>query len=451
MMERILIIDDDAALRETLKICLNDIGYEIILAENGYLGIDLFKSEHPDLVISDLKLPDIDGMKVLNEIVKIDNNLPVIMITAYEDVSITIKAIQQGAYDILEKPIEKERLKSIVIRALNSKKLSERLGDSIFDDGSEFSLENNLVVKSPAMKEIVKSIGKISSHRVNVLIEGESGTGKELIAKIIHYSGITKNEPFVGVNCTALSETLLESELFGHVKGAFTGAIRDKKGKFELARTGTIFLDEISEISQDLQAKLLRVIQEKEYERVGGESIIPMGARLIAATNRNLADYVQQGKFREDLFYRLKVFIIQIPPLRKRKEAIPHLVLYLLKKINNELHKNVNKIPYEVMEMLQNYEWTGNVRELENALLQAVVLSKSDVLEKENILLRKENLKPNKFFPDKKMSLAELEKFYIKMVLDEVKWNKKEACKILGVTKPTLYSKIKNYNLEQGK
>jgi two-component system response regulator AtoC len=451
MMERILIIDDDAALRETLKICLNDIGYEIILAENGYLGIDLFKSEHPDLVISDLKLPDIDGMKVLNEIVKIDNNLPVIMITAYEDVSITIKAIQQGAYDILEKPIEKERLKSIVIRALNSKKLSERLGDSIFDDGSEFSLENNLVVKSPAMKEIVKSIGKISSHRVNVLIEGESGTGKELIAKIIHYSGITKNEPFVAVNCTALSETLLESELFGHVKGAFTGAIRDKKGKFELARTGTIFLDEISEISQDLQAKLLRVIQEKEYERVGGESIIPMGARLIAATNRNLADYVQQGKFREDLFYRLKVFIIQIPPLRKRKEAIPHLVLYLLKKINNELHKNVNKIPYEVMEMLQNYEWTGNVRELENALLQAVVLSKSDVLEKENILLRKENLKPNKIFSDKKMSLAELEKFYIKMVLDEVKWNKKEACKILGVTKPTLYSKIKNYNLEQGK
>ncbi len=451
MMERILIIDDDAALRETLKICLNDIGYEIILAENGYLGIDLFKSEHPDLVISDLKLPDIDGMKVLNEIVKIDDNLPVIMITAYEDVSITIKAIQQGAYDILEKPIEKERLKSIVIRALNSKKLSERLGDSIFDDGSEFSLENNLVVKSPAMKEIVKSIGKISSHRVNVLIEGESGTGKELIAKIIHYSGITKNEPFVAVNCTALSETLLESELFGHVKGAFTGAIRDKKGKFELARTGTIFLDEISEISQDLQAKLLRVIQEKEYERVGGESIIPMGARLIAATNRNLADYVQQGKFREDLFYRLKVFIIQIPPLRKRKEAIPHLVLYLLKKINNELHKNVNKIPYEVMEMLQNYEWTGNVRELENALLQAVVLSKSDVLEKENILLRKENLKPNKIFSDKKMSLAELEKFYIKMVLDEVKWNKKEACKILGVTKPTLYSKIKNYNLEQGK
>jgi two-component system response regulator AtoC len=451
MIERILIIDDDAALRETLKICLNDIGYEIILAENGYLGIDLFKSEHPDLVISDLKLPDIDGMKVLNEIVKIDDNLPVIMITAYEDVSITIKAIQQGAYDILEKPIEKERLKSIVIRALNSKKLSERLGDSIFDDGSEFSLENNLVVKSPAMKEIVKSIGKISSHRVNVLIEGESGTGKELIAKIIHYSGITKNEPFVAVNCTALSETLLESELFGHVKGAFTGAIRDKKGKFELARTGTIFLDEISEISQDLQAKLLRVIQEKEYERVGGESIIPMGARLIAATNRNLADYVQQGKFREDLFYRLKVFIIQIPPLRKRKEAIPHLVLYLLKKINNELHKNVNKIPYEVMEMLQNYEWTGNVRELENALLQAVVLSKSDVLEKENILLRKENLKPNKIFSDKKMSLAELEKFYIKMVLDEVKWNKKEACKILGVTKPTLYSKIKNYNLEQGK
>jgi two-component system response regulator AtoC len=450
-MEKILIIDDDVALRETLRIYLNDFGYEIILAENGRQGIDLFNSKHPDLIISDVKLPDIDGMNVLKEIVKMEKNLPVIMITAYEDISITIKAIQQGAYDILEKPLEKERLKSIIVRALNSKKLSERLGDSIFDDGSEFSLENNLVVKSPAMIEIVKNIGKISSHRVNVLIEGESGTGKELIAKIIHYSGITKNEPFVAVNCTALSETLLESELFGHVKGAFTGAIRDKKGKFELARNGTVFLDEISEISKDLQVKLLRVIQEKEYERVGGESVIPMGARLIAATNRNLEDYVQQGKFREDLFYRLKVFIIQIPPLRKRKEAIPYLVLHLLKKINKELHKNVNKIPYEVMEMLQKYEWTGNVRELENALLQAVVLSKSDVLEKENILLRKESLKSNYIFTDRKMSLAELEKLYIKMVLDEVNWNKKEACKILGITKPTLYNKITNYNLEQGK
>ena len=450
-MEKILIIDDDVALRETLRIYLNDFGYEIILAENGRQGIDLFNSKHPDLIISDVKLPDIDGMNVLKEIVKIEKNLPVIMITAYEDISITIKAIQQGAYDILEKPLEKERLKSIIVRALNSKKLSERLGDSIFDDGSEFSLEKNLVVKSPAMIEIVKNIGKISNHRVNVLIEGESGTGKELIAKIIHYSGITKNEPFVAVNCTALSETLLESELFGHVKGAFTGAIRDKKGKFELARNGTVFLDEISEISQDLQVKLLRVIQEKEYERVGGESVIPMGARLIAATNRNLEDYVQQGKFREDLFYRLKVFIIQIPPLRKRKEAIPYLVLHLLKKINKELHKNVNKIPYEVMEMLQKYEWTGNVRELENTLLQAVVLSKSDVLEKENILLRKENLKTNNIFANKKMSLAELEKLYIKMVLDEVNWNKKEACKILGITKPTLYNKITNYNLEQEK
>ena len=295
------------------------------------------------------------------------------------------------------------------------------------------------------MKEVLKKIGKVSSNRVSVLIHGESGTGKELITKVIHYSGITKHLPFIAVNCTALSETLLESELFGHEKGSFTGAIRDKKGKFELAGEGTIFLDEISEISPNLQVKLLRVLQEKEFERVGGETIIPMQARIVAATNKNLSELVQQGKFREDLFYRLKVFTIEVPPLRERRNDIPALVIHLLKKINNELHKNVRKIPIEVMEMLQNYDWIGNVRELENILYQAVVLSTDDVLHKEDILLRK--IIPVESNMDGDLSLSELEKMHIEHILKKVNFNKTKACSILKISKPTLDSKIRKYNI----
>jgi two-component system, NtrC family, response regulator AtoC len=284
-----------------------------------------------------------------------------------------------------------------------------------------------------------------------VLIQGESGTGKELITKIIHYTGITHHQPFIAVNCTALSESLLESELFGHVKGAFTGAIRDKKGKFELAEDGTIFLDEISEISPNLQVKLLRVLQEREFERVGGELSIPMRARIVSASNKNLAEWVQQGKFREDLYYRLKVFTIEIPPLRERKEDIPKLVVHFLKKINKELHKNVWKVPYEVMELLQTHNWVGNVRELENTLLQAVVLAKGDVLEKEYILLKKDDNIKNKDVKSEinnaTLSLAAIEKSHIKLVLEKVNWDKQVAAKVLGIAKTTLYNKIETYGL----
>ncbi len=285
-------------------------------------------------------------------------------------------------------------------------------------------------------------------NRVTVLIHGESGTGKELISRIIHYSGITKDHPFIPVNCTALTESLLESELFGHVKGSFTGAIKDKKGKFELAGMGTIFLDEISEISPDLQVKLLRVIQEREFEKVGAESSNPMNARIITATNRNLEEMVREGQFREDLYYRLKVLSINIPPLRERKEDIPELVVHFLKKINNELHKKVRKIPFDVMEMLQNYRWTGNVRELENILMQAVVLSKGDVLEKENILLQ-EIFRSETVADRTNLSLAEVEKEHITKILNAVNWNKKKAYTILGISKPTLNSKIRDYGISK--
>ena len=391
-------------------------------------------------------MPEADGFEVLKKVKEIDPHIHVIMITAFDDMHSTVKAMQQGAYDYIEKPLEIDKLKITINRALENKRMSEKLSSFILDESDEYKLENTLIGKSSSMKRVYKKIGQTSSSRVTVLIEGESGTGKELVARAIHYSGITKDNPFIPVNCTALTESLLESELFGHVKGAFTGSIRDKKGKFELADKGTIFLDEISEISPNLQVQLLRVLQQKEFERVGGETLIPMKARIIAATNKDLHKLVQEGKFREDLYFRLKVVSINLPPLRERLEDIPLLVSHFLVKINNELHKNVTKVPDEVMDMLQNHYWVGNVRELENTLMQAVVLSIDDVLNKENVLLRKPD--PGEINEGVKfITLAENERNHIKNILDAVHWDKNKAHKLLGISLPTLYSKIETYKL----
>ncbi len=443
--EKILVVDDDLSTRESLEIFLKENEFKTFLASDGQEGIELFEKIKPDLVITDLRMPKIDGMLLLKKIKKIDTNIPVVVITAYEDMGSTIEAMQSGAYDYIEKPLDIARLKFIIKRSLETSNLSRKL------EIAELKLpeqdEENLIIgKTPQIRDILKKIGQISSNRVNVLIQGESGTGKELLSRVIHNSGLTKGFPFIAVNSAALPEALLESELFGHVKGAFTGAIKDKKGRFELAGQGTIFLDEISEISLNLQVKLLRVIQEKEFERVGDETTLPMKARIIAATNKNLEELVQQGKFREDLFYRLSVFTITIPPLRERKEDIPLLAVHFLKKINTDLHKNVRKIPYEVIDLLQNYEWIGNVRELENSLLQAVVLAKGEVLEKENILLRDNG--GHHYRNDlHDFSLATVEREHIKFVLDKVNWDKKEAAKLLNISRQTLYNKIKSYSL----
>ncbi|MBS4036428.1 MAG: sigma-54-dependent Fis family transcriptional regulator [Ignavibacterium sp.] len=452
-MARILLADDSDLIKSTLKLYLSKEKHFVFPADDGAAAIEIFKKERPDLVITDIIMPEADGFQVLKYVKENDPNIPVIMITGVDDTESTIKAIQEGAYDYIEKPIDVTRFNQVVKNALRSKELSEQLAVSLSkEEEEEFNGKTSLVGSSPIMKEIYKSIGRISSSRITVLIQGDSGTGKELIAKMIHNSGITQGHPFIAVNCSALSESLLESELFGHVKGAFTGAVRNKKGKFELAGNGTIFLDEISEISYDLQVKLLRVIQEKEFERVGGESTVPLEARIIAATNKNLAKRVDDGKFREDLFYRLKVYTITAPPLRDRKEDIPALVIHFVKKINKELHKNVRKVPYEVMEMLQEHSWVGNVRELENTLMQAILLSKSDVIEPENVLLKRPEFKINKDEPsifsyNVNWSVAELEKFHIENVLNEVKGNKQKACKVLGISKPTLYNKLELYGI----
>lgn len=445
-MEKILIIDDDESIRKTITNYLKRQGYEVYSAADGHSGLEIAGEEQTDLVISDIRMPGMSGMDVLEKVKAMDEHVQVILITAHDDMHSTVMAMQKGAYDYIEKPLEIERLKIAVKRALENKRLSEQLSSFMTTEVPDYSPENTIIGRTAEMKEIYKKIGQVSSNRVTVLISGESGTGKELVARSIHFSGITKNLPFVAVNCTALTETLLESELFGHVKGSFTGAIKDKKGKFELAGAGTIFLDEIAEISPQLQVKLLRVIQAREFEAVGGETTIPMKARIIAATNKDLTELIRQEKFREDLYYRLRVVDIEIPPLRKRKDDIPILVNHFLGKINAELHKNVNKVPGEVMTVLKEYEWTGNVRELENTLMQAVVLTPGDVLLKENILIRKNDESMPEVYPET-LSLAEVEKIHIKRVLDANNWNKQRSAEVLQISVPTLYSRIEQYGI----
>jgi two-component system response regulator AtoC len=444
-MDKILVIDDDQNIRETLKVLLSK-EYKVILAENGLTGIEKFKSESPDLIITDLKMDDLDGIEILKKVKESGSDTPVILITAFEEIQSSIEAIQLGAFDYISKPLNVDKFKICVKRALNLKKQNDRILNIVSQEINEYKSAFNFVSESPPMKNIVKSIGHFALSKMNVLIQGETGTGKELVAKLIHYGGITKNNPFVAVNCSALTETILESELFGHVKGAFTDAYRDSKGKFELAGDGTLFLDEVSEISPSAQVKMLRVIQEREFEKVGGEETIHFNARVITATNKNLHELVQKGKFREDLYFRLKTFMIEIPPLRERKEAIPRLVTFLINKINNELHKKIMKVPFEVMEMFMNYQWVGNVRELENTLYQAIVLSTGDVLEKDNILLPGNIIKYHSENREK-LSLAEVESEHIKLVLECTKGDKHHASKILGVSLATLYNKMAAYNI----
>ena len=446
-MNKLLIIDDDAALRETLKLYFKNDGYEIFVADGGKSGLNKLEEVNPDVVLCDIKMPDMSGLEVLDKIKEFDKSIQVIMITAFNDVNSTITAMQKMAFDYITKPLDIPSLKIKLKKALEIRSISDELSEFVLNDPLETKNGKTLVGKSPAMQEIYKYIGQLSLNKLTVLLQGDSGTGKEMIAKVVHESG-SKNKPFVAVNCSALVETLLESELFGHVHGAFTGAIRDKKGKFELAGDGTIFLDEISEMSLSVQSKLLRVLQEKEFEKIGGETSIKMRARIIAASNKNLEKLVKEGKFREDLYYRLKVFTINVPSLNERKEDIPLLVMHFIDILNKEVHKNIKKIPYDVMESMQNHSWVGNVRELENTLRQAVVLCKSDVLDKDSILLSKS--KPD-HLPDYdyNMSLEQVEKKHIKYVLDSINWDKRNAIKILGISKPTLYSKLQKYDIQK--
>jgi DNA-binding NtrC family response regulator len=451
---RVLVVDDDRSIRRTLEKFLQSEGYEVIAVGDGKEALEQIQSSSSDLVLLDLGLPGMDGLEVLAAAQQAGCTAPILVVTAREDMHSTVRAMQLGAYDYLVKPIDIDRLKLTVKRALESHENSRALHQLIAQASSQYQV-GNIIGRDPAIREIYKTIGAISTSKTSALISGESGTGKELVAKAIHYASEDRDRPFVAVNCTAFARDLLESELFGHAKGAFTGAIADKIGRFELAATGTIFLDEVAEIPVDLQAKLLRVLQERTFERVGDTRSIPLRARIVSATHRDLQQMVKEGTFREDLLYRLRVVEIHIPPLRDRREDIPLLAEALLSKINGEVHKNVRYIPEETMGLLKSYPWPGNVRELENALTRAVVLAKGDVLEPQLLPIVEQTPKPNGKPPrepaaesETVLPLREIERMHIERALRHTGWNKRRTCALLEISRPTLDRKIDEFGLK---
>ncbi len=444
-MKSVLIVDDDPLIRKTLSSHLQKKGFEVYLAEMGEEGLRMFGEHSPEIVLLDIRLPDADGIELLRTIKESHKKTTVIVMTAYDDMRTTVDAIKLGAFEYLVKPLDFIDLDLTVEKALQVQALEEKVKHLVGEKQKEYTIDN-IIGRSPQMREVFKLIGSVANTRTNILIQGESGTGKELVAKAIHYNSPYRDEPFIVINCSAISDTLLESELFGHAKGAFTDAVSETKGKFEIAGRGTLFLDEIGDISPNLQSKLLRVIETRDFMKVGGEKILKTEARIIAATNHDLKALIEKGRFREDLYYRLKVVEIFLPPLRERKEDIPELVAYLLEKINRELRKNVRKVPAEVMEFLKEMPWRGNVRELENALTRAVILAKGDVVLKENLPLEPVQ---KTFLPAEQVPLNEVERAYIQHVLDSVHGNKSRACRILHISRPTLDKKIKDFGLKR--
>jgi len=444
-MKSILIIDDDPLIRKTLSTHLAKQGFEVLAAENGEDGLRRLAESDPEVILLDIRLPDLDGLEVLRRIRMGDKKkVSVVIMTAFDDMKTTVEAIKLGAFEYLVKPLDFIELDLTISKVFQVKKLEEKVDYLVQERQKEYTIDN-IIGRSLQMREVFKLIGSVSNSRTNVLIQGESGTGKELVAKAIHYNSPTRDEPFIVINCSAISDTLLESELFGHVKGAFTDAVTETKGKFEIAGKGSLFLDEIGDVSANLQSKLLRVIETRDFMKVGGEKVLKTEARIIAATNQNLKALIDKGRFREDLFYRLKVVEIILPQLRERREDIPELVDYLLEKINRELKKNVRKIPEDVKKFLMELPWKGNVRELENALTRAVLLAKGDVVLKENLPLESAE---QKLVTKELVSLDEVEMTYIQHVLGVCKGNKSRTCQILKISRPTLDKKIKDYRLE---
>jgi len=450
--KRILIIDDERPLLETLEMFLTEKGYAVGCAMSAREGLKQCTVFDPHVIILDIRLPDMNGLDVLQELIR-NGRKNIIIITAFHDMDITIKAVKFGAFDYIPKPIDVEELDRVIDRALKCSS-SAQTAETVSVDPSLLYVEGKIIGKSKEMKEIFKAIGVLSENPVTVLIEGETGTGKELIARAIHYNSPYKEHPFRAINCSTIVGTLLESELFGHERGAFTGASISKKGKFELAGHGTIFLDEIDDIPFELQSKLLRFLQEKEFEHLGGEKKIKSNARVITATNKDLWRMVQEGAFREDLYYRLNVATIKVPPLRERKSDIPLLVEHILRKINYQLSKGIRKVEEEAIKRMTEYDWPGNVRELENILTHAAINTQGEIILEESMipLLGKKlpNHQNSKEARNREQNLKDIEKEYIIGVLNHTHWHLGKACELLGISRPTLRHKLKTYEISSG-
>ncbi|MBI4681949.1 MAG: sigma-54-dependent Fis family transcriptional regulator [Nitrospirae bacterium] len=459
-MHRILVIDDEESIRELLKDFLESKGSEVVSASDGETGLNLLKEEKFDLFLLDLMMPGMSGMDVLRETASEKIEVPSIVITAHATVQTAVEAMKLGAFDYITKPFNLEEFYIAVKRALDVSKLQEENIRLKKELKKKYGY-NKIIGNSPPIQNVIKFIEKIADTDSTVLITGESGTGKELVAQTIHYNSSRSKKMFVPLNCAAIPKDILESELFGHEKGAFTGAINTRIGRFELANNGTLFLDEIGELAPALQVKMLRVLQEKEFERVGGVKTIKVDVRILAATNRDLETAVREGTFREDLYYRLNVIPFHLPSLRKMKEDIPLLADYFIKDISKRKKKNMPEFSREAMHCLENYRWPGNVRELENLIERMIILKEGEVITPDDLPERlREKRQTQKLHSgeqvlssdgvDLNLILDDIENNMIKQALEISKGVKSKAASLLGLNRTTLIEKMKKKEIEYG-
>jgi DNA-binding NtrC family response regulator len=441
-MRRILIVDDDSVLRESLSEALANTNTDVRTAEHAEAAIALIDERTPDVVISDVRMPGLDGLALLKLLRERAPTVDVILMTAFDDMPTVVTAMREGARDFLVKPLDLHDLRGVLNKTFADRRTRERAARAAEEEASGYKL-NELVGHDPRMIEIYKLVGQLAANRANVLIRGETGTGKEVVARGIHFNSPDAIEPFIAVNCTAFAPTLLESELFGHLKGAFTGAVGDHRGRFALAGRGTIFLDEVGDTTPEFQSKLLRVLESHEYYPVGGEQPERTDARVIAATHRDLEGRVGSGEFREDLYYRLRVVEITVPPLRERLEDLPVLADHLVRKTSEQLHREPPILSEEALDAMARHSWPGNVRELENCLTRAVVLATGNVIRRDHLGLA--TVPPES--PAHLSSLEEMEREHVGRVLTATGGHKARAAEILRVSRPRLNRLIEKYGL----
>jgi DNA-binding NtrC family response regulator len=439
----IMIVDDELIVRDSLTKWFLEDGYRVEAAENAATALKKLQARCCSLMLVDIKMPGMDGIELLDRVKEIDQNIIVIIITAFASVDSAVKALKKGAYDYITKPIDPDHLDHVIEKALKQHELAlenVRLREVV----SELSSVDDIVGESPEIKQVLSLVETVAPTDTTVMIRGESGTGKELVARAIHNGSARKFFPIVTVNCGAMTETLLESELFGHERGAFTGAQYRRKGKVELADGGTLFLDEVGNIDTKTQMDLLRVIESKQFSRVGGTEVLKSDFRVICATNRNLEEAVKGGSFREDLYYRLNVFTIEMPPLRGRRGDVAKLAHYFLEKYARQMGKDVRSFSPEAMHALKAYDWPGNVRELENAIERAMVVARGPTIEREHLPLHTISAQR-----EEGKRLSDIEHHHIEDVLRETAWNISRSAAILDIDRVTLYHKIEKYGLKR--
>jgi DNA-binding NtrC family response regulator len=458
MKFKILIVDDEQNIRDIFSLLLEEQGYEVETAGKGTIGLKKMRSFKPDLLLLDMNLPDITGLEVLAQVKVLHPETETIIITAFGTIKNAVEATRQGAYDYLEKPINNDELLLLISRVIQVKKLQREVDELKSKLSSQYRI-SSMVGRSGKMNSIFQMMDKIARVDGTVLITGESGTGKELAARAIHFNSPRKDGPFVVVNCGAIPRELIESEFFGHTRGAFTDAKTEKTGKFELANQGTIFLDEIGDLSCEAQVKLLRALGEKEITRVGGTKTIPVDVRVIAATNKDLTDEVKSSRFREDLYWRLAVLSLRLPPLRERTEDIPLLCEHFIQKFNQELKKNIQGITHPALKLMQLYDWPGNIRELESVVYEAMVMNENPFIDAETLPLRMRTL-PTDMESQPALShsglsdtirafTGNMEKQIIENTLKETGGNKTRAAEKLGISRKTLFNKIAAYKISE--